>query len=508
MASIQAQKLASMRRSVSFRIYTSAFTFIAVLVVAAGFAVFMYETQSVHRSLNTETEEIKERVSAVIIEPLWSFSKNQIDTILSLEMRKQEILYIYIWDERGALFSGLARKPDDTVVAAGAADRDFIKRSTYRTIFSELKREGYELGVLEIGVTDFFAAREIQRRFVTDILRTVAVSAIGLAFVLHALKTGVLDPLSRLDEAVNRFGNRDFAARVPVPPRDDEMADLSRTFNTMADLIQGYSGDLERLVAERTQQLVEAEKMAFLGSLVAGVAHEINTPVGVAVTAASHLQERGAEVEKEFRERSLTRSALEAFLAESAEASGILLTNLRRTSDFVRSFKQVAVDQTNEERRIFKVKPYLEEIVFSLRPKLKKTRHVVEVDAPEGLTLNSMPGMFAQIVTNLIINSLTHGFDEGAAGRIDIQARVQGGKFALHYRDNGKGIPRENLQKIFQPFFTTRRSHGGTGLGLYIVSNIVTNLSGSISCTSEPGQGVEFIVTLPAEAIADPGAGR
>ena len=276
---------------------------------------------------------------------------------------------------------------------------------------------------------------------------------------------------------------------------------------------QDYSRTLEQKVEERTaelkqsletirktqNQLVQSEKMAALGSLVAGVAHEVNTPMGVAVTAASHVEEKCRELAHQFNTDSLKRSDLDQYVKTTTDSSRMVLSNLRRASEIVQSFKQVAVDQSSEERRTFKLKNYMEDVLLSLRPKLKKTRHTVSVNCSEDLTLNSYPGAFSQILTNLIMNSLIHGFEHMEQGNITIDASIKGHECVLTYRDNGKGMDETNLKKIFDPFFTTRRSKGGSGLGMHIAYNLVTQtFGGKIVCNSNPGEGVKITIWLPA----------
>ena len=176
----------------------------------------------------------------------------------------------------------------------------------------------------------------------------------------------------------------------------------------------------------------------------------------------------------------------------------MVLANLNRASDLIRSFKMVAADQVSEARRPFNVRAYIDELLLSLRPKLKKTAHRIEVCCDEALTIESYPGAFAQILTNFILNSLVHAFAPDQAGLIRIEVEVTGAGLELRYSDNGRGMPAEVRDRIFEPFFTTARSQGSTGLGLHIVFNIVTaTLGGSIRCESGPGQGTTFLVTMP-----------
>ena len=246
-------------------------------------------------------------------------------------------------------------------------------------------------------------------------------------------------------------------------------------------------------------QLIESEKMAALGNLVAGVAHEINTPIGISVTASSTLNEDTKEFLNTYKSGNMKRSHLEAFLDTAIESSSMILANLKRAADLIHSFKQVAVDQSSEAQRCFPVKEYLEEIILSLIGKLKNTKHTIRITGDENLTLDSYPGALSQIVTNLVMNSLIHAYDEEDFGQIHLEFKLEQEQLLLQYSDNGKGIKPEHLNQIFDPFFTTNRSQGGAGLGLHIVYNLVTQkFKGSIQCESQVGVGTTFIIKLPA----------
>jgi signal transduction histidine kinase len=286
------------------------------------------------------------------------------------------------------------------------------------------------------------------------------------------------------EETVRRL-NEELEARVAVRTYQLEVAN-----NELKET-------LGRLRSAQ-HHLVQSEKMAALGGLVAGVAHEINTPVGIAVTAASHLEQKTRELLLVFNEGAITRGGLADYLGVCLESSGMVLSNLRRAADLIRGFKQVAVDQSSEVRRAFKLGEYIQEVLLSLRPKLKKTKHMVEVRCEKGLVVDSYPGALSQIVTNLVMNSLIHAYGEGEAGHLLLTARAVGDNLELTYSDDGRGISKENLPHIFEPFFTTSRHKGGTGLGLHILFNIVTQtLDGSITCDSEIGKGTVFTIVFP-----------
>lgn len=278
--------------------------------------------------------------------------------------------------------------------------------------------------------------------------------------------------------------------------------------------LREFNQNLEQLVEDRTHELsqtlenlkatqkklVDAEKMASLGGLVAGVAHEINTPIGIGVTAASLLAEKARAFFETYKAGQMKRSDLEKFLDTAMQSSSMVLANLNRAAELIQSFKQVAVDQSSESKRTFNVRDYLEEILLSLRARLKATKHRVETHGARTLTLDSYPGAFSQIVTNLVMNSLIHAYDPEDCGLLRFNFKQDGERVIFEYTDDGKGIPPENLSKIFDPFFTTKRGQGGTGLGLHILYNLVTQkLNGTIECESQIGAGTKFIIKLPAQ---------
>ncbi len=246
------------------------------------------------------------------------------------------------------------------------------------------------------------------------------------------------------------------------------------------------------------QSLIQAEKMASLSRLTAGVAHEINTPIGTALTAATTLQRRSKEFAASVQAGTITKTAAQSYAAIAADGSELIVSNIMRAAELIQSFKQVAVDQTSGERREFGLQAYLHEIVRSLSPRLKQTAHQVSVDCPAGLRLFSSPGALSQILTNLIINSIVHAYPDNRAGQIQVSARLsKKGQVELTYSDDGSGIPAHHLDRIYDPFFTTSRAAGGTGLGMHIVYNLVTQtLKGTIAVES-PVTGTRFTIRFP-----------
>ncbi|MBF0181740.1 MAG: PAS domain S-box protein [Magnetococcales bacterium] len=246
------------------------------------------------------------------------------------------------------------------------------------------------------------------------------------------------------------------------------------------------------------QDLMQSAKMAGLGGMVAGVAHEINTPVGIGVTAASELQERMAIFARMIREDGISEEDLDACLASTRLLIGLILGNLERAANLVRSFKAVAVDQSSEKIRLFNMREYLESTVLTLRHDLGHTRLTVQVECAAELEVRADPGAFAQIVINLIHNSRLHAFGPDEAGLITLTCRTDGDRLEFVYRDNGRGMSEEVRSRIFEPFFTTRRDLGGSGLGMHIVYNLATRtLGGNIECESAPECGMMVRIVMP-----------
>ena len=251
-------------------------------------------------------------------------------------------------------------------------------------------------------------------------------------------------------------------------------------------------------------QLVESEKLAALGGLVAGVAHEVNTPVGVTLTAATALNADAAALQGKVAGGKVRKSDVQAFLARAQEATGLMQRNCERAAHLIQSFKQVSVDQISDERRQFAITPYIHETIESLGPVLKPTQVTVVVDGPDGAMIDSYPGAIGQIITNLITNALHHAYDGNAKGCVHINVEFyKVDWFSLSFSDDGRGVAEIHVPRLFDPFFTTRRGEGGSGLGLHIVHNLVAGrLGGAIRYEPTPGGGATFVIEAPTTAPA------
>lgn len=314
---------------------------------------------------------------------------------------------------------------------------------------------------------------------------------------MHAITSGNLDRRVQGTTARDEVG---AMARAVDVFRENAIAKRKTEAELRASKEKAEAALLELNTAQ--QNLIDAERLAALGGLVAGVAHEVNNPIGISLTVASSLARRADIFEQELRTEPLRRSKLDEFVKNSRDAAGQLVANLHRAGELIQSFKQVAVDRSHAERRQFNLSEATDQIIASLRPALKKAAITLSVDVPEGLVIDGYPGSYGQILTNLFLNAANHAFADGRSGAITISARARGSDdVEIIFADNGAGMTPDVQRQAFDPFFTTRRNEGGTGLGLHIVYNLVTQqLGGRMMLESRLGQGTTFRIIMPRVA--------
>jgi two-component system, NtrC family, sensor kinase len=286
------------------------------------------------------------------------------------------------------------------------------------------------------------------------------------------------------------------------------MADLvGRAINASAykaseSELKKINDQLEQTIEVRTAQLVESEKMAALGNLVAGVAHEVNTPLGISITTSSTLFYNLKQIEKSMRQGRLSETVFVKFLAENTELHQLLENNLSRAAILIQNFKQTAVDHSDQNKHIFNVGESIRYLLLSLKPETTKRQVRIDLEVEDNLSIFSYPSAWTQIMSNLILNSCSHAFDNSAEPIISIDIHQNNEQIILEYRDNGSGIEPENLAKVILPFYTTKRGQGGTGLGLSIVYNLVKEqLDGNFSISSDIGQGIYIKIVCPFSQI-------
>jgi signal transduction histidine kinase len=367
-------------------------------------------------------------------------------------------------------------------------------------------------------------AQETFDRTLSDISRRVL--SIAVIFLGIILTVGVLIalsirlPLQQIMTAMRAITLGDFGREVQGTGARDEVGAMARAVEVFREnaIAKRKTEDELRAAKEKAesallelnaaqQNLIDAERLAALGGLVAGVAHEVNNPIGISLTVASSFARRADLFAAELTSSGgLRRSQLEEFVRSSGDAAQQLVGNLTRAGELIQSFKQVAVDRSHAERRQFNLSEATDQIIASLRPVLKRAPIELTLDVPEGLMIDGYPGSYGQILTNLFLNAVNHAFVGGRSGTISIAARPRGhDDVEIMFADDGAGMTPDVQRQAFDPFFTTRRNEGGTGLGLHIVYNLVTQqLGGRMMLESRVGQGTTFRIIMPKTAKGGP----
>jgi signal transduction histidine kinase len=363
-------------------------------------------------------------------------------------------------------------------------------------------------------------AQETFDRTLTDISRRVlSIAVIFLGIILTAgvlIALSIRLPLQQIMTAMRAITIGDYDREVQGTTARDEVGAMARAVEVFRENAVAKRRTEEELRTSKEkaesallelnaaqQNLIDAERLAALGGLVAGVAHEVNNPIGISLTVASSFARRTEMFESELKsDGGLRRSQLEDFVRSSRDASQQLVANLHRAGELIQSFKQVAVDRSHAERRQFSLGEATDQIIASLRPVLKRAPIELTVDVPEGLIIDGYPGSYGQILTNLFLNAVNHAFADSRSGTISIAARPRGqDDVEINFADNGAGMTPDVQRQAFDPFFTTRRNEGGTGLGLHIVYNLVTQqLGGRMMLESRLGQGTTFRIIMPRVA--------
>ncbi|MDR7050438.1 signal transduction histidine kinase [Duganella sp. 3397] len=504
--------------------------FVVIVTLVLGISG-TYAQHSLSQELEAGSQRLRQgvlaRLQTSLPSALWDLDKAKVDNIVAAEMMPPELVSIRVYDTSVGLFSGRLRREDGTLVPietdAAVGGTPVVADLAYR----DSGGAGAALKPVIVGrVVVNFSRAQIEatlaaevRRKVIEVLLLDLILVAALALSLRI----VFDPLKRLRDGLVDLATRDSDEVEELPDnRHDELGEVIRGFNAIQRKVKSNiqrireAEDEARQAALATtraldelrlaqESLLQAERLASLGGLVAGVAHEINTPVGIALTSASVLMEATEKVHAAVAEGNIKKSDITRYLETAAESTRLIMNNAYRAAHLIHSFKQIAVDQVSEARRRFELRGYINEVVSSLQPKLKKTRITVSIACPPDLVLDSYPGALAQVLTNLTLNCVDHAFEPEEEGRIMIGVARQGDWLEMQVSDNGKGIAPDMIDKVFDPFVTTRRGQGGTGLGLNIVFNLMAKqFGGTVTVASVLGQGACFTLRMPCVTPVTP----
>lgn len=496
---------------------------IAMTVVAgvmlASFLSYIEQTSDLRErhiaQIHVELDHLGALTALALREPLWQFEAEQANSIMEATFINPDVVSIAIWDDKGAPFAKRERQPENAKLVESATRLVERNKTHVGKLTLEMSTAGYLRKVNEVRL---------------QYLRHGAQISVGaLIVILLLMHWRLVRPLEALVIASGRIekGQLDVPIRRVFRDEVGALADsLEATRLALLHLIAQLESrnleltdaneHLEQRVAERTESLektlltlehaqeeiIQTEKLASLGRVVAGVAHELNTPIGNALMVASTIQAELETLKRELTEGSMRRTALGAFFDRASEGMALSMNNLQRAAHLISDFKQVAVDQTSDQRREFDLADVTTEILNMLQPLVRKSGCEIQKNLVAGLACDGFPGRYGQVLTNLVMNATIHAFEPGVAGCITVTVgAVDSHNMELVVADNGIGMDESVRARIFDPFFTTKMGRGGTGLGMNIVHGIVTRiLGGLITVQSHPGQGSRIRVVFPRVA--------
>lgn len=493
----------------------------SVVINSISTSVLIYiNYKEEEKQFQTRVVEIQSSHMTSLANALWHFDSKQINVQGEGIQNLYYIGYVRISSDDDTLFE----KGD---ISESPQDDHFL---------IPIEHSNRVIGELEIG----FARESILKNIIQSaekIITMQIVAGLLLALLLlwrvHRIITRHLIDLNRQLEDKNNSDQHQYLT-LQRANYNDELSAVVNSFNQLTEEIDQElknkeaaqkelaetNSKLEQRVEERTQnlqeaidelhttlenlkntqgQLIESEKLSSLGGMVAGVAHEINTPIGLCITTHSFIKDLFRDMNQRFESGNISKQNFTDFMHSMEESVDILSKNLERAAKLVKSFKHVSEDQAGEALRSFNLDEYLQEILSTLHPKLKMTQHQVNIRCADDIDIQGYPGALSQVITNLVMNSLLHGFEQTDNGIISIEAELQGDQVEILYADNGKGLNKEAQAKIFEPFYTTKRGFGGTGLGMHLVYNLVNQtLQGSIQL-QQASHGCAFMISIPKQ---------
>ncbi|TXH88888.1 MAG: HAMP domain-containing histidine kinase [Rhodoferax sp.] len=494
----------------SVRLRLAVLLMVAATLLTGAIGAWIYQLAVSH--LQHDREEFKTALIHELAQPMagamWNFDTAAAAALLDAKLGSM-VRSITAIDARGQVWMQRGGQDEDN--APTASDSGEIFRIPLPPV------EGMQVGVLEVHWSDAVFRDAMVKMGQLLVLQLVLLNVfLFLVFWVGAQRL-VFHRVHTLQQALDQAAAQKLStdiAELPVQA-SDEFGALTASINRITtrlrrELEAGQASEEEARQALTNLQnaqegLVRAEKMAALGSLVAGVAHELNTPIGNIVMVSSTQQERNAEFGQHLAANQLTRKGLDEFLSQAREGADMVFHNATRAAELIQSFKQVAVDQTSDRLRSFDLATQISEVLSVTAPVFRKKNVVVERELQSGIAMTTYPGPLGQVLTNLLVNAVLHGFDNREDGTIVVRCQLKADMAVIDVQDNGCGIPPEVQGRIFDPFFTTKLGKGGSGLGLHICHNIVYGpLRGRLRVHSVPGQGTTFTMELPCQIGATP----
>lgn len=490
-------------RSVKARLTAMLMVATTCLMCAFGALSYHLTQQGFEQQKDAVKASVSQQLAGPASKALWNFDVEALNALLDAALGGS-VTEVVVFTDAGKEFARRAMPKTS----------DQLDASNSQQVFDiELPPiNGRNMGRIRVTWSDAPLKAALHSTLRRSVVEVLLVNAVLLVVFWLSMDRLVFRRIAELQKALDYATTQDHARDIVAMPvaLQDEFGALTNSINAItkrlgSELEAGRASEAEaRTALENLQSaqegLVQAEKMASLGRLVAGVAHELNTPIGNIVTVASTHQEMAQQFEQRFADGSLTRSALATFISSTAEGASLMQRAAGRAAQLIQNFKQVAVDQTTDQLREFDLAEQMTEVLSVIAPELSKTRVKLVRDLAPGIGMRSYPGPLGQVVANLVLNALRHGFDGDCTGTITVACYLHGGLVKIQVTDTGQGIRPEHLGKIFDPFFTTKQGQGGTGLGLHISHNMVYGpLGGTMAVSSSLGTGTSFTLLLPRQ---------
>ncbi|AJQ97326.1 sensor histidine kinase [Gynuella sunshinyii] len=526
-------------RQLMYRVILILVIIASSVILSEFYLIYRLQVENQRQSIN----QMMHTLQPILSQSLWNFDDDAVKSLAETMLINPHVSGVIISDDTLNVIAQLGEiDPLRNISFAEEGLQSQNSRIIYysRIIYTGLRSKETLIGHVVLAITNegiwagLMPALKIQAG-----IGLLALTLTGF-FYYRMLTNDISKPISKLSEGLANYRagqiHLDDISITHDGLQNNELSDLLHQYHHLLERlrerekqIRAHNKNLETEVHQRTeellitnnhllesleklklaqQELIEQERLASLGELVSGVAHEVNTPLGVAITANSFLWEEVQQVAGQLTQNELTRTQMDSFMTSAEESCQILSDNLKRAAELIESFKQVAVDQTHEELRTLQMNSYIRTLVRSLQPQMKRSHVTIKLDLDESLTVTTYPGAIAQLLTNLIMNAYIHAYNQGqTAGNIVVSCHQVNNLIQLQVRDFGTGMDATTKAKVYEPFFTTRRSQGGTGLGMNIAYNLVTQkLHGKIDVKTEPGKGTAFLITFPSQAEIHPSA--
>lgn len=470
---------------------TLAFT---IAFVGISYAV---ESGKIDRELRAACATAADRLAGMLTVTLWNYDIPSIQSELMAEAQSADLLSAQVLNEAGTVMAWVVRSESGEISSGleGSLVPPGLPRPFFQVNRPVVSHER-TIGSCTVWVTDNARIVDFTERMVSTLWTLLLYTTLCISVLLLGVRRLIVQRIIQLSRVMADFSGSGFASRIPAE-RHDEIGDLGRAFNQMAQTISAYSTNMEGLVKEKTSQLVEAEKLAFLGSMVAGFSHEINTPLGNAIVSISYQEQCLADTRAKLEQGTLSRHDLDSLISDLGSVSALVSANLDKTVRLFQSLKSMGLDQTEGQRTLIDLDRFVADHVTLLRDHLAGAGITLHSDIPPDLRLICHANLLGQVLTILIMNVVTHAYPKGATGSIDLAARTAGNLVTLEFRDHGRGLAPEYLRRVFTPFFTTLNHEGHVGLGLYIAWTAVKKMDGSLSCSNHPAGGLAFQIRLP-----------